>query len=112
MQYNYEYEWDKEYCYPNTNILINKLNIKAHDELVVAEREITSLKIAIAKSQPIEGNFDLEHLKIIHKFIFEDIYSWAGCLRHVNISKGNQFCLADNLEMYANSIFNKLKLIP
>lgn len=109
MQYNYEYEWDKEYCYPNTNILINKLNIKTHDELVVAEREITSLKIAIAKSQPIEGNFDLEHLKTIHKFIFEDIYSWAGCLRHVNISKGNQFCLADNLEMYANSIFNKLK---
>lgn len=109
MQYNYEYEWDKEYCYQNSNVLINKLNIKTHDELVVAEREITSLKIAMAKSQPIEGDFDLEHLKRIHKFIFEDIYSWAGCLRHVNISKGNQFCLVDNLEMYGNSIFDKLK---
>lgn len=109
MQYDYEYEWDKEYCYPNSNILINKLNIKTHDELVAAEREITSLKIAVAKSQPIEGNFDLEHLKKIHEFIFEDIYSWAGCLRHVNISKGNQFCLADNLEMYGNNIFDKLK---
>lgn len=109
MQYDYEYEWDREYCYPNSNVLINKLNIKTHDELVVAEREITSLKIAMAKSQPIEGNFDLEHLKKIHKFIFEDIYSWAGCLRHVSISKGNQFCFADNLEMYGNSIFDKLK---
>lgn len=109
MQYDYEYEWDKEYCYPNSNVLINKLNIKTHDELVAAEREITSLKIAVAKSQPIEGNFDLEHLKKIHEFIFEDIYSWAGWLRHVNISKGNQFCLADNLEMYGNNIFDKLK---
>lgn len=109
MQYDYEYEWDREYCYPNSNVLINKLNIKTHDELVVAEREITSLKIAMAKSQPIEGNFDLEYLKKIHKFIFEDIYTWAGCLRHVNISKGNQFCLSDNLEMYGNSIFDKLK---
>ena len=109
MQYDYEYEWDREYCYPNSNVLINKLNIKTHDELVVAEREITSLKIAMAKSQPIEGNFDLKHLKKIHKFIFEDIYSWAGCLRYVNISKGNQFCLADNLEMDGNSIFEKLK---
>lgn len=109
MQYDYEYEWDKEYCYPNSNVLINKLNIKTHAELLAAEREITSLKIAMAKSQPIEGDFDLEHLKRIHKFIFEDIYSWAGCLRHVNISKGNQFCLVDNLEMYGNSIFDKLK---
>lgn len=110
MQYVYEYEWDREYCYPHSDVLINKLNIKTHEELVIAEREITSLKIAVAKARPIKGVYDLEHLKNIHKFIFEDIYSWAGCLRHVNISKGNQFCLADNLEMYGNSIFDKLKM--
>lgn len=71
MQYDYEYEWDKKYCYPNSSVLINKLNIKTHNELITAEREITSLKIAMAKSQPIDGNFDLEHLKKIHKFILE-----------------------------------------
>ena len=109
MQYDYEYEWDREYCYPHSNVLMNKLNIKTQEELAIAEREITSLKIAVAKSKPIEGHFDLEHLKCIHKFVFEDIYSWAGCLRHVNISKGNQFCLAANLETYGNSIFDKLK---
>lgn len=109
MGYDYEYEWDREYCYPNSSVLINKLNIKNQDDLVIAEREITSLKIAFAKAMPIKGDFDLEHLKKIHKFVFEDIYSWAGCLRNVNISKGNQFCLAMNLEMYANNIFSKLK---
>lgn len=109
MGYSYEYEWDKEYCYPDSGVLINKLGIKNLDELVTAEREITSLKIAMAKAEPIKGNFDFEHLKRIHKFVFEDIYTWAGEIRHVNISKGNQFCLSQNIEMYAAGIFAELK---
>ena len=23
--YSYSYEWDREYCYPNSNVLINKM---------------------------------------------------------------------------------------
>ena len=65
--YSYEYEWDNEYCYPNSNILRNKLNITNAEDLSVAEREITSLKIAVAKEiSVIKGNFDLEHLQSIH----------------------------------------------
>ena len=109
MGYDYEYEWDQEYCYPHSGVLINKLGIKDHDELVTAEREITSLKIAVAKAEPILGDFDFDHLKQIHKFIFEDIYAWAGEFRHVNIAKGNHFCLHQNIEMYAVGIFGKLK---
>lgn len=107
--YSYDYEWDKEYCYPDSNVLINKLNIKNSDDLSVAEREITSVKLAYAKQNQIKGNFDLKHLQKIHKFLFEDIYSWAGELRHVNIAKGNQFCLAQNLGSYADTIFSRLK---
>lgn len=44
-QYGYDYEWDKEYCYPNSYVLKNKLNIMDSKELSDAEREITSLKI-------------------------------------------------------------------
>lgn len=107
--YSYDYEWDKEYCYPNSSVLINKLNIRNQDDLSVAEREITSVKLAYAKQNPIPGHFNLEHLKSIHKFLFSDIYHWAGELRHVNISKGNQFCLSQNLEAYANGIFSQLR---
>lgn len=107
--YSYDYEWDKEYCYPNSNVLINKLNIKNSKDLSIAEREITAVKLAYAKQNIINGDFDLQHLQQIHKFLFEDIYSWAGELRHVNIAKGNQFCLAQNLESYADTIFSKLK---
>lgn len=107
--YSYDYEWDIEYCYQDSNVLINKLNITNNDDLSVAEREITSIKLAYAKQNRIKGNYDLEHLQKIHRFLFEDIYEWAGKLRHVNIAKGNQFCLAQNLESYSESIFSKLK---
>ena len=76
--------------------------------LSVAEREITSLRLAAAKSRPIGGHFDLQHLQKLHAFVFGDIYDWAGKLRHVNISKGNQFCLCMNLETYAENLFGKL----
>lgn len=107
--YDYDYEWDNEYCYPNSNILINKLNITDAEKLSVAEREITSLKLAYAKQNPIKGRFDLAHLQKIHRFLFQDIYAWAGELRHVNIAKGNQFCLAQHLDRYAENLFQQLK---
>lgn len=109
QDYGYDYEWDSEYCYPESNVLINKLNIQNAEDLSVAEREITAIRLAVAKAEPVKGNFDLKHLQKIHKTIFGDIYSWAGKLRHVNIAKGNQFCLAPNLEIYAANLFCKLE---
>ena len=40
MQTYYEYEWDAFYCYPNSHVLINKLNIMDAEQLQTAEREI------------------------------------------------------------------------
>ena len=107
--YSYDYEWDREYCYPDSNVLRNKLNICSAEALARAEREITSVRLAVAKAQPIRGHFDLKHLQKLHRFVFGDIYSWAGKLRHVNISKGNQFCLAMNLNTYGENLFRKLE---
>ena len=109
QDYSSDYEWDSEYCYPDSNILINRLNIQNAEDLSVAEREITAIRLAVAKAEPMKGNFDLMHLQRIHKVIFGDIYGWAGKLRHVNIAKGNQFCLAMNLEAYAANLFRKLE---
>lgn len=107
--YSYEYRWDHRYCYPNSNVLINKLNIKNADGLAEAEREITSLKLAMAKADPIKGRLDFAHLQDIHRYIFEDIYSWAGELRQVDISKGNQFCLCQHLQTYGERVFSELR---
>ena len=107
--YSYEYRWDQRYCYPNSSVLINKLNIKSADSLAEAEREITSLKLAMAKADPIKGSLDFVHLQNIHRYIFEDIYSWAGELRQVDISKGNQFCLCQYLQTYGERVFSELR---
>ncbi len=107
-EYYYEYEQDNYYCYPNSSVLKNNLNIRDADELKSAEREITSLRTAQAILNRIEGNFDFEHLKKIHYFLFGDIYEWAGKIRTVNISKGNQFCLYDYIQDQMDEIFMKL----
>lgn len=107
--YEYTYEWDEMYCYPHSHVLINHLGIQDAVKLAIAEREITSVKLSMAIQSPIKGRFDLRHLQKIHQYIFGDIYKWAGKLRQVNIAKGNQFCLAQHLESYATSIFDKLQ---
>lgn len=107
--YNYSYEWDHRYCYPHSTVLINKLGIEDAEKLQIAEREITSLRIANAKLNIIKGSFDLAHLKKIHKYIFSDIYDWAGEIRWVNIAKGNMFCNYEYIEQNAESVFSKLK---
>lgn len=107
--YYYEYEWDKYYCYPHSQVLKNKLNITDAEELYAAEREITSLKIARAIERKIKGNFDFAHLREMHYFLFCDIYEWAGEIRTVNVSKGNQFCRCDYIEPQINKLLLKLK---
>lgn len=107
--YDYSYEWDQRYCYPHSNVIRNKLGIEDAGKLHIAEREITSLRIANAKVNVIKGNFDLTHLKKIHKYIFGDIYAWAGEIRWVNIAKGNMFCNYEFIESNADSLFKKIK---
>ena len=107
-EYNYEYEWDSKYCYPNSFVLINKLNLSDTRELSEAERQITALNLLEIKEKPVRGKFDMKHLRDIHRAIFKEIYSWAGQIRTVDIAKGNQFCLSQHIETYAEEIFVKL----
>ena len=52
-----------------------------------AERRL----VAERSTQPIpRGAFDLAHLRAIHRHLFQDIYDWAGEVRAVEISKGEQ----------------------
>ena len=106
--YCYEFEHDSKYCYPNSKVLKNKLDIDDAVELEEAERKITSVLTMEAVQKGIRGKFNFNHLKKIHKFLFGDIYSWAGKVRLVNISKGNQFCKVEFIEEQMNEIFRKL----
>lgn len=102
-------DFDDKYCYIGTNVLRNKLDIRNATDLYKAERDITSVSLAGIMANPIKGSLDFNHLKKIHYHIFKDIYDWAGEIRKVNISKGNMFCLYENIDSYGNYVFQKLK---
>ena len=100
---------DNKYCYEGTDILKNKLNIKNDEKLYEVERKLTALRTKDLYKKPVKGDFDLEHLKKIHKHIFQDIYEWAGEIRDVDIAKSNLFCLTQYIDTFANEIFTGLK---
>ena len=97
------------YCYPNSRVLRNKLKITDLDELRDAERDLSILRERELLDSGINGRFDFEHLKAIHRYLFQDIYDWAGEVRTVDIAKGNLFCRCFAIESEAERIFAELK---
>ena len=97
--YRYEYEDNGQYCYPHTHILKNKLDIHDKEQLFKAEQELSSARYFEISQRPIPGDFSLQHLCAIHRYIFQDIYEWAGQIRTVDISKGTIFCLTQFIEI-------------
>ncbi|TCT14041.1 cell filamentation protein [Natranaerovirga pectinivora] len=105
---DYIYNNDTVYCYPNTDVLINKFNIKDALKLESLERDLTALRINELIQNPIEGHFDLVHLQDIHRYIFQDIYVWAGELRIIRIAKGVMFAYPEHIEDESKKVFSLL----
>lgn len=102
-------EYDKTYCYVDSDVLRNKLDIHDADKLNEMERKITSVRLAELVKQPLPRIFGDEHLKRIHKHIFQDLYTWAGQFRTVDINKQMWFCLVPHMKGASQDIFNKLE---
>ena len=100
---------DRIYCYPNSDVLKNKIGIQDMEKLQRLERRLTMLRILELVDKPIQGKFDLQHLCLIHRYIFQDVYDWAGEIRKVDIEKGSTFCNVKFIESQAAEIFKSLK---
>jgi Protein involved in cell division len=110
QEYKYYYEGASFYCYPDSAILINKYDIKNEDLLNRAERKLTELKAVELVNNPVKGNFDFKHFCDIHKFLFEDIYEWAGQKRKGGfMSKGSTvFAKSEFIESSFNEYYERL----
>ena len=80
-----------EYFINDTDVLKNNLDITDKKILSEKEKEITLKKLTYLELFPIEGKFDCNHLKKIHKFLFSDIYPFAGEYRTCELAKKTQF---------------------
>lgn len=77
------------YCYRGTKILRNKLGLKDDATLKEAENELVSVRQYALIMNPVKGRFSKNHLYSIHRYLFCDIYSFAGRTRLEQISKGS-----------------------
>ena len=100
--------WE-EYLYPGTNTLKNKLGITDYEELKEKEAEISFEKLVDLYEHPIKGPFDKKHLRDIHRYIFSDLYDWAGEYRTVYMSKNHSYFAA--VEMIDEYLEEDLKMM-
>jgi len=94
MRNNYEYI-DPDYTYtdPKTGVLRNLANITDSNDLLFFESAAVIKRAKELESQPIAVH-NAETLLDIHRYLFQDVYHWAGQKRTVEISKqGKPFFL-------------------
>ena len=95
----------------NKMILENRLNITESNELAREER-VSKKKAAELFDNKLLGSFpagEFNTLQAIHKYLFVDIYDFAGELRTVDIAKGN-FRFA--LSMYLQAALDNIDKMP
>jgi len=95
--------------YKENGILINKRNIKNQSELDIYERNVTTYKLAQLFINPGKQTFDKEHYLRIHKYLFADIYPFAGQIRDETIQKKIIFCLPLYIEENLDNTLNKAR---
>jgi cell filamentation protein len=97
------------YTYPGTDVLRNIPKIRDPRLLDAFEANATIARLVVLDAAPLKGRFDVLHLRAIHKYIFQDVYPWAGQFRTVNISKGGaMFAAAPFVDSALESILRKL----
>lgn len=93
-------------------ILKNKLGINNSLELAREEEKITKIKAKQLFEEGILDSFEIgtfKGLSEIHKYLFEEVYEFAGKIRTENISKSNfRFASA----MYLEEALKKVDQMP
>ena len=106
----YSLEGSQDSCYPDTTVLVNKLDIRTQKLLTEAESLlVTSCSVKLEKTVKFE-NVDFDYYKNLHRQMFDDLYEWAGTVRTINFSKkGTVFCNALDIERIGKLKFERLK---
>ncbi|WP_276499881.1 Fic/DOC family protein [Pontibacter litorisediminis] len=99
------------YCYSGTDVLINKFNIQ--DKAQLDFIELNHWRMNLNKfSTNLKGRqtINLDLWQRVHRETFGTVYTWAGEIRSVMISKGNAVhAVPSMIGPYANHLFDELK---
>ena len=92
----------------------NLLGATTLEELHQKEKIVTNAKMIALQNAPIVGQLDYTHLKKIHAFLFENVYSWAGQDRYESgvtavFGKGaTLFTAYDKVPIVSKALFDAL----
>jgi len=89
------------YLYEDIDVLKNKLAIRSAEELTEAEANITYLLFLAIDKEFEQMPFDFSRLCAIHRYLFGDIYDWAGKPRAVPMVKGEKVLGGDTVRYSA-----------
>jgi cell filamentation protein len=96
-------------CYSGTTVLINKLGIRNQAQLDESETLIFGVKSLQFELNPFQDELDFQYYKRLHKFLFDEVYDWAGQLRTINMSKQHtHFCPVHDISDLGVRIFSRL----
>ncbi|OFY52161.1 MAG: filamentation induced by camp protein fic [Bacteroidetes bacterium GWF2_41_31] len=115
MPDSYKYV-DHDYIYtdPKTGILRNLADITDPDDLLFFESGAVAKRIQELYEKPIKIK-GVDSLLSIHRYLFQDVYSWAGKRRKVEISKaGKQFFPTthfDNAFRFIDTLISDYRII-
>jgi cell filamentation protein len=92
-------------------VTTNRLGITELDALQKAERAISGYRSDQLEENFIAGMWNFEHLKAVHKFLFNDIYYFAGKIRTMDMELDSvtRFCAARYIVSNGNALFAALK---
>ncbi len=115
MPDSYKYvDLDYTYTDPKTGILRNLADITDPDVLLFFESGAVAKRIQELYEKPIKIK-GADSLLSIHRHLFQDVYSWAGEKRKVEISKaGKQFFPTthfDNAFRFIDTLISDYKII-
>jgi cell filamentation protein len=87
----------------------NKFHLTSYAELQRRETPLALRRLLELQQLTMLGKFDSAHLRAIHRYIFQDVYPWAGEIRSVNISKPNAlFPPPEHLRANLDTLFAEL----
>ena len=80
------------YFLPGTDVLRNRVGATTADELAAAENDLVEIRVAELRDDPtpVPRTYDLAHLQTLHRYLFQDVFEWAGDLRTVGIEKAGE----------------------
>lgn len=92
-----------------SGVLDNLLGLDDAEHLAQAEALAVFVRAMAMYRRPVVlATWDLDHLCAVHRWLFGDVYAWAGELRTIDIVKGEtRFASAEFLDVAGRDLFGR-----